>query len=165
MGGKYNGVKARIQKECPQCLFIWRFDHVLNLVIMEACGSPLPAKVLFGTLEKVYAFFSTSRKRADILQDMQREAGLEKLHRPQRVSTTRDTFEHCLTPEHSKETVTDAEALLQKISCFEMVITARVFHKIFAITDPASLYLQSEKIDILTAIRLVETAQAQLVKL
>eukprot|EP00794_Sanderia_malayensis_P013143 gene13143-14494_t len=120
---------------------------------------------------------------------MQGEAGLEKLHRPQRVSTTRwwshqkaldtvyfaqsgklydcfrDTFEHCLTPEHSKETVTDAEALLQKIPCFEMVITADVFRKIFAITDPASLYLQSEKIDILTAIRLVETAQAQLVKL
>eukprot|EP00794_Sanderia_malayensis_P013142 gene13142-14493_t len=37
MRGKYNGVKARIQKESPQCLFIWTFDHVLNLVIMEAC--------------------------------------------------------------------------------------------------------------------------------
>ena len=74
-------------------------------------------------------------------------------------------MEHCLAPEHSKETVTDAEALLQKISCFEIVITAHLFHKIFTITDPASLYLQSEKIDILTAIRLVETVQSQLVTL
>ena len=68
-----------------------------------------------------------------------------------------ETFERCFTPEHSKETVTDAEALLQKISCFEMVLTAHLFHKIFTVTDPGSLYLQSEKIDILTAIRLVET--------
>ena len=189
MRGKYNGVKTRIQKESHQCLFIWTFDHVLNLVIMEACGSSLPAKVLFGTLEKLYTFFSTSRKRSDILQDIQKEANLGQLHRPQRVSTTRwwshqkaldtvffaqsgklydcfrDALEHCLAPEHSKETVTDAEGLLQKISCFEMVITAHLFHKIFTITDPASLYLQSEKIDVLTAIRLVETVQSQLVTL
>eukprot|EP00112_Aurelia_sp_Birch-Aquarium-sp1_P011204 Seg236.1 transcript_id=Seg236.1/GoldUCD/mRNA.D3Y31 product="Zinc finger MYM-type protein 1" protein_id=Seg236.1/GoldUCD/D3Y31 len=189
MRGKYNGVKTRIQKESPQCLFIWTFDHVLNLVIMEACGSSLPAKVLFGTLEKLCTFFSTSRKRSDILQDIQKEADLGKLHRPQRVSTTlwwshqkaldtvffaqssklydcfRDASEHCLTPEHSKETVTDAEALVQKISSFEMVITAHLFKKIFTITDPASSYLQSEKIDILTAIRLVETVQSQLVTL
>ena len=70
---------------------------------------------------------------------------------------------HCFAPEHNKETVTDAEALLQKISCFEMVFTAHLFHKIFTITDPASLYLQSEKIEILTAIRPVETGQSQLV--
>ena len=174
MRGKYNGVKTRIQKESPQCLFIWTFDHVLNLVIMEACGSSLPAKVLFGTLEKLYNFFLTSRKRSDILQDIQKEANLGQLHRPQRVSTTRwwshqkaldtvffaqsgklydcfrDTLEHCLAPEHSKETVTDAEALLQKISCFEIVITAHLFQKIFTITDPASLYLQSEKTQLVT---------------
>ena len=46
-----------------------------------------------------------------------------------------------------------------------MVLTVHIFHKIFTITDPASLYLQSEKIDILTAIRLVETVQSQLVTL
>ena len=133
---------------------------------MEACGSSLPAKMLFGTLEKLYNFFSTSRKRSDILQDMQKEANLGQLHRPQRISTTRwwshqksldtvffvqsgklydclrDALEHCLAPEHSKETVTDAEALLQKISCFEIVITARLLHKISTIIDPLSLYLQ-----------------------
>ena len=46
-----------------------------------------------------------------------------------------------------------------------MVITAHLFHKIFTITDPASLYLQSEKIEILTAIRLYETGQSQFVTL
>ena len=55
---------------------------------MEARGSSLPAKMLFGTLEKLYTFFSTSRKRSDVLQGIQKEAYLGQLHRPQRVSTT-----------------------------------------------------------------------------
>ena len=44
-------------------------------------------------------------------------------------------------------------------------MTARVFRKIFAITDPASNILQSEKIDLLIAVRLVETAEGQLCQL
>ena len=88
MRGQYNGVKARIQKESPQCLFIWIFDRMLNLVIVETCGSSLSAKMLFGTLEKLYTFFSKSRKRNDILQYIQKEANLGQFHRPQRGSTT-----------------------------------------------------------------------------
>ena len=50
--------------------------------------------------------------------------------------------------EHSRETIKDAEALVNMIFSFETVLTAHLLHP--------SLYLQSEKIDILTAIRLVE---------
>ena len=57
MTGKYKGVKTLVQQVNPQCIFIWTFDHVLNLVIMEACGSSLAVKSLFGALEKLYAFF------------------------------------------------------------------------------------------------------------
>ena len=57
MTGKYKGVKTLVQQVNPQCIFIWTFDHVLNLVIMEACGSSLAAKSLFGALEKLHAFF------------------------------------------------------------------------------------------------------------
>ena len=57
MTGKYKGVKTLVQQVNPQCIFIWTFDHVLNLVIMEACGSSLATKSLFGALEKLYAFF------------------------------------------------------------------------------------------------------------
>ena len=37
MTGKYKGVKTLVQQVNPQCTF----DHVLNLVIMEACGQNL----------------------------------------------------------------------------------------------------------------------------
>ena len=62
MKGKYNGVKTRVQQVAPWCLFIWTFDHVLNLVIIDACYSSVAAKSLFGMLEKAYAFFSASRR-------------------------------------------------------------------------------------------------------
>jgi len=186
MRGKYNGLKSLIQKESSKCLFIWTFDHVLNLVIMEACSSSIAAKSLFGFLEKLYAFFSASRKRSDILEEKQKIANISQNHRPQRVSTTRwwshqraldnvffsqseslydcfiDTLNDCQSPSQSNETVNDAEALERKLTSFETVLTAHLFKRIFAITDPASSYLQSEKIDFLTAIRLVETAEQQL---
>ena len=89
MTAKSKGVKTLVQQVNPQCIFIWTFDHVLNLVIMEACGSSLAAKSLFGALEKLYAFFSQSRKRSDILEEKQKESNIQQIHRPQRISTTR----------------------------------------------------------------------------
>ena len=76
-----------------------------------------------------------------------------------------DTLDECQSVDQSRETITDAEALEIKLTSFETVLTAHVFSKIFSITDPASLYLQSGKIDLLTAIRLIETAESQLEKL
>ena len=188
MTGKYKGVKTLVQQVNPQCIFIWTFDHVLNLVIMEACGSSLAAESLFGALEKLYAFFVQSRKRSDILEEKQKESNIQQIHRPQRVSTTRwwshqkalenvffaqkgklfecfiDTLDECQSVDQSRETITDAEALEIKLTSFETVLTAHVFNKIFSITDPASLYLQLGKIDLLTAIRLIETAESHLAK-
>ena len=40
-------------------------------------------------------------------------------------------------------------------------MTAHVFRKIFAITDPASNILQSEKNELLTAVILAETAEGR----
>ena len=63
MRGKYNGVKKLVQDVSPQCIYIWTLDHVLNPVIMDACGASLSAKSLFGSLEKLYAFFAKKNTR------------------------------------------------------------------------------------------------------
>ena len=76
-----------------------------------------------------------------------------------------DTLDECQSVEQSRETITDAQALEIKLTSFETVLTAHVFNKIFSLTDPASLYLQSGKIDLLIAIRLIQTAESQLEKL
>ena len=76
-----------------------------------------------------------------------------------------DTLDGCQSVDQSRETITDADALEIKLTSFETVLTAHVFNKIFSITAPASLYLQSGKFDLLTAIRSTETAESQLEKL
>ena len=138
MTGQYRGVKTLVQQANPQCLFIWTFDHVLNLVIMEACQSSIASKSLFGVSEKLYVFFSQSRKRSDVLEEKHKKSKITQIHRPQRVSTTRwwshqkalenvffaqdgdlfdcfvDTLQDCQSANHSRETITDAEALEQK---------------------------------------------------
>lgn len=187
MTGRYSGVQARIKDVNPRCLFVWTFDHAFNLVVMEACGSCLPAKNLFGILEKIYTFFSTSRKRSDVLKLKQKQFVISRLHMPQRVSTTRwwshqkalctlffaesgklfdcfvATLEDCMSAcEHSAETVCEANALLKNLLSFEVILTAHVFNEIFQVTDPASLYLQSESVDLLTAVNLVEEAESGL---
>ena len=69
MRGKYNGLKSLIQKESSKCLFIWTFDHVLNLVIMEACSSSIAAKSLFGLRqEKEATSWKKSRKLLTFLK-------------------------------------------------------------------------------------------------
>lgn len=75
-----------------------------------------------------------------------------------------NVLKNCSTNQ-SSETITDAEALELKLTSFETVLTAHAFNKIFSITDPETLYLQSEKIDLLTAIRLIETAESQVKQL
>ena len=49
-----------------------------------------------------------------------------------------------------------------KFTSFKTIMTAHVFREIFAITDPASNILQSEQIDLLIAVSLVETAEVNL---
>ena len=53
-------------------------------------------------------------------------------------------------------------ALEKQDISFETKMTAHIFLKIFAITDPASNILQSEEIDLLFAVRLVEMAEGRL---
>ena len=53
----------------------------------------------------------------------------------------------------------EANALLKSLLSFEVILTAYVFNEIFQVTDPVSLYLQSESVDLLTAVDLVEEAE------
>lgn len=60
--------------------------------------------------------------------------------------------------EHNAETLCEANALLQSLLSFEVVLTAHVFKEIVQVTDAASLYLQSESVDLPTAVNLVKEA-------
>ena len=70
-----------------------------------------------------------------------------------------DTLQGCQSKQESSETVTDADALENNFCSFEVIMITHIFKRISANTDPTSNYLQSEKIDLVTAIHLIETAE------
>ena len=114
------------------------------------------------------------RTRSDVLEKVQEGRGIQRIHRPSRVSITRwwshqkalenmcfassedlfncllYTLQRCQFSNESGETVFDADAFDNKFTSFETRMAACVFRKIFAITDPTSNILQSELIPICT---------------
>eukprot|EP00795_Rhopilema_esculentum_P003454 gene3454-1833_t len=59
----------------------------------------------------------------------------------------------------------DARTLLGKLLTFETIVTATVFHAIFAITTPLSEYLQTRGVDLMQAWRVVGSATERLEKI
>lgn len=90
MSGNYKGLQARITNNCPHALFIWCHAHRLNLVVKQAVSCNIYTVDMFGSLETLYAFVWTSKKRVAIFRDNQlkRNYGTQ-LQAIKRVSTTR----------------------------------------------------------------------------
>ena len=58
----------------------------------------------------------------------------------------------------------EAKDLLDTFCKFENILTAFVFLRVFRITTPLSLYLQTKGLDMLQALRMVESVESQLQK-
>jgi len=156
---------------------------------MQSCYASVAAKKLFGNLEALHSLMADSHNRQDILTQSQTDRGFKQLFRTMRVSTTRwwshqralnnvffaensevfpcilDALGEIQEKASSAKTASDASGIQIALSSFETILTAHVFKYLFDITDPASKYLQSEKIDLLQAVKLVQTTEEALIKL
>ncbi|KAJ1113301.1 hypothetical protein NDU88_001553 [Pleurodeles waltl] len=107
MAGHISGVQKRILDMNPKAMFVPCNNHSLNLAGMHAVGVGTKSVTFFGTVEKVYAFFSSSTHRWDIL----------KKHVPIRVKqscNTRWSSKHeavCVLAEHTEKIKGALEAL------------------------------------------------------
>lgn len=72
MRGHYNGVQKLIRNENPSATFIWCCSHRLNLVIVDAVSESLNAIDLFGNIERLYDFISSSKFRSAVYEQKQR---------------------------------------------------------------------------------------------
>uniref|UniRef100_H3A3J5 DUF4371 domain-containing protein n=1 Tax=Latimeria chalumnae TaxID=7897 RepID=H3A3J5_LATCH len=185
MSGQYVGVRALIEKENPNCLYIWTFDHALNLFIIQASSASLLAKQLFVLLEQTYNLISVSCKRCKLAVTysqytshstcQQLIGGLSEKLLVMCSSHVKKNFLIALWMLWRNVSLLGAvcklyvkhtyEGLHKNLASFETVITTLLLKKIFDITDPASKYLQSESIDLLQAMNHVETSQSQLLEL
>lgn len=90
MSGNYKGLQSRISNYCPRALFIWCHAHRLNLVVKQAVLCNIDAIDMFGSLETLYAFLWSAKKRVAIFRDNQLKRNYKtQLLTIKRVSTTR----------------------------------------------------------------------------
>ncbi|CAH2284490.1 zinc finger MYM-type 1-like [Pelobates cultripes] len=107
MAGHLSSVQKHILDMNPKAMFVPCNNHSLNLAGMHAVGVGTKSVTFFGTVEKVYSFFSSSTHRWDIL----------KKHVPIRVKrlcNTRWSSTHeavCVLAEHTEKIIDALEAL------------------------------------------------------
>ncbi|CAI9724790.1 Hypothetical predicted protein [Octopus vulgaris] len=67
MAGHRFGVQARITEVNPKIVFVPCTDHSLNLAAVYAASAGADPVTFFGTLDRLFSFFSASTHRWDIL--------------------------------------------------------------------------------------------------
>jgi len=79
-----------IKQQNPCATYVWCWTHRLSLVIVDAVSSCTEARDLFGNLETLYDFISSSKKRMSLYSEYQtKRYPCKPLRRLKRVDTTR----------------------------------------------------------------------------
>jgi len=62
MRGQYEGLQAIIKEVNPSAIYMWCYAHRLNLVVVQVASSSTDAVNMFGNVEELYNFISSSKK-------------------------------------------------------------------------------------------------------
>lgn len=167
------GVQALLMKEYPKALYTHCFAHCLNLCINDASKVQLIRNAL-GTVQEVSACFRMSAKRSNILRQKLESKSFSSLkkfcetrwvERHESISIFIDGFfeivsalEELMSKEHDKA----ANQLHRSLCSFPFLVTVCVMEKVLGITYFISKFLQTENMDITTAMNSVESTIQQL---
>lgn len=177
MNGRYNGLQQLIRNENPQAIFIWCFNHRLNLIVAVAVSCCNNAMDLFGNLERLYDFISSSKFRVDAYEKNQMKYyPCQQIRRLKRVSTTRwmshklaldvvlTTFKainknlnEIRGQSGDKKAGSEADGFLNYFQSKKFVFTAYCFKVLLQILEPVSTLLQKTDIDLLCLIKKKKT--------
>ncbi|XP_060854883.1 zinc finger MYM-type protein 1-like [Metopolophium dirhodum] len=177
MRGQYQGLQAFIKGINPAAIYTWCYAHRLNLIVVQVTSSSPDSVNLFGNLEELYNFISSSKKRVAYFENMQKERHpTVRVKRLKRVNTTRwmsysmalqtvlstfdvilDTLENIKITELSDFKVcSKANGLIDFLLTERFVVTAICYSKLFEILDPPTKMLQSSDIDLLGAANCIQ---------
>jgi hypothetical protein len=176
MAGRHHGVQALLKRLCPRAFFSPCLAHSLNLLLCDSANSSVPALKFFGTLQRLYTFFSSSSKRWEDLKgvvpitvkplcDTRWESKIEAVKVPrfhlqelsQALSSARD---HCQDPIHFSE----ADSLLKELTSYSFVLSAIIWYDILFQVNASSKYLQSQSVDLEIGCRMLQNLKIYLQK-
>ena len=172
MSGIKNGVQQKLKSLAPQAFFIWCCCHNLNLPLVSSAQQIRNIKIFFGIVQKIYTFITASPKRNTIFTGTQE--GLKQVKRLKALSDTRwssrseslqaiydlypcivKTLEIIQQTDNDALIASEADGLLNQILQDKFYLTAT--KKIFGFTNVLSKLLQSEDVDMVSAIKMIKT--------
>lgn len=179
MSGIHAGVQTLIKSMVIAPVpFVHCGSHNLNLVINDAVNSVVENENFFGLLRELFTFFASSlnRWREIGFEAEKRSLTLKKLcttrwsSRIDAVRAVRDRYPHIMRvltrlslTSTNKAEREDAKTLKNKINKLEFVIFIVMWERVLRAINNASRELQSQKIDLSVASRLLNCALSELV--
>lgn len=169
MSGIYFGLQAQIKKACTYAVYVPCSAHSLNLVGEYAASCCTWANTFFNLIQNIYAFFSVSTHRWNILSTFLKETGNVSI---KRLSDTRWSARHdaCLSisqnweeiikalqkiiedPSEKTQTKCEARGILKTLNSLEIGILITVWGDILQRFNKINKALQKVTIDLETVI-------------
>ena len=169
MSGKISGLQTRVKQENDLALYVHCCAHNLNLVISDACHGCTDAVTFFGTIQKLYNFFTSSQPQHNVLENALKELGIpvKRLQKQcetrwyckyDAVKSIKETYpglllalEKLSVSERNAETKAESKSLLGFISCVEFILMHEICMEILSNIKTLSEYLQCDTMDLVTA--------------
>uniref|UniRef100_H3AWY1 TTF-type domain-containing protein n=1 Tax=Latimeria chalumnae TaxID=7897 RepID=H3AWY1_LATCH len=159
MAGHVNGVQACIKSINPRAFYSPCQPHSLNLLLCDAAKPSTLAMKYFGTLQRIYALFSGSSKRWDLLKaasvsitvkplsDTHWEAKIAAVKVPcyelkGLINALESARDQARKPTHYAET----DSFIKDISSYQFILSTVIWYDTLFRVNSVSKMLQSNKI-------------------
>ncbi|KAI8761623.1 Zinc finger MYM-type protein 1 [Biomphalaria glabrata] len=155
MAGELSGLQQRIAIRNPQASFVNCNNHSLNLAGLHAAKQDPVVVTFFGTVEKMYVFFSASTVRWKKMKELlgitlKRECPTRWSARQDAVNSIHEQFDGFLQllenlyddGTQTSETQNDAYSLLQNVMNFNFITLLDFWHAVLSKIDRIQKRLQ-----------------------
>ena len=171
MAGHRSSVQKRISEINPKALFVPCTNHSLNLACVHAASVAVHSVTFFGTLDKLFSFFSASTHRWDVLiqvtgLSIKRAVETRWSSRADAVNVVMKKLSEIvialeqLTEEGENATTrSDASLILNSVLSFPFLMFLNLWKTVLPEINDAQKYLQTKGLDLqqssvkLTALR------------
>lgn len=177
MSGKFNGTQKHINDKYPMALYIHCGAHCLNLAISFSCNVT-DIRNCMGTMQAICNFFGYPKRQNVLKISIQNELHESKLKKLKKFCPTRwverhDTVLvfHELQPAvvdalneistwKDNETSALANQLSSSIHQLRFQVALLILVKVFSISAPLSKFLQTENLDLESALEFADMTQS-----
>jgi len=175
MSGSYNGVQAKCKENNSKLMYVHCYTHCLNLMLVDSIG-PINkiAFNFFGIIQLIYSFIEGSCIRHAVLENVSRDTN-SKLVTLKSLSTTRwacrseaiaaiksnysillQAIEEIKSSTRNPEIKEKAKGLIINMKSFKFILALNIMlHPILLSIAKVSSKLQTEKLELLTAVDLI----------